>query len=188
MSRLCLRLRGMLVALVVAAGMATVGLAGAEPAGLVDQHGQPVTEAAFGPEFRLVYFGYTHCPDACPLALQVMADAIDGLGRLGERITPVFVSLDPERDTTELLKSYAETFHARMLAVGGNASAIADLAKRYGVTYAKSPGGSPDAYTIDHSTMIYLTDAQGRIVGRFTQSIAPRALGARIVERMMQAQ
>lgn len=185
--RLC-RMLGMLLAFVVAAGAATDALAGEQPPGLVDQNDQPIAEAAFGPEFRLVYFGYTHCPDACPIALQVMADSIDGLGRLGDRIAPVFVSLDPERDTPALLKPYAETFHPRLLAVGGNAAAIGELAKRYGVTYARSPGGSPDSYMIDHSTMIYLTDAQGRIVGRFPQSIAPRALGARIVERLMQAQ
>ncbi len=156
--------------------------------GLFDHRGQPITERDFAPEFRLVYFGYTHCPDACPLALQVMSDAIDGLGRLGERITPVFISVDPERDTPKVLKDYIEMFHPRMLAVTGGAQAIAEIAKRYRVTYAKAPGASEQSYAIDHSTAIYLTDAEGRVLGRFPHEIAPRALGGRIVEKMTQAQ
>ncbi len=168
--------------------LAAAAGAAADDSGLIDQRGQTVTEAQFGPEFRLVYFGYTHCPDACPLALQVMSDAIDGLGRLGERITPVFISVDPERDTPKVLNDYIEMFHPRLLAVTGSAAAIAEIAGRYRVTFAKAPGGSEQSYSVDHSTSIYLTDAEGRALGRFPHEIAPRALGARLVERMMQAQ
>lgn len=182
-----MKLHPILLAILIALA-APVGAAAEAHAPLVDHRGQSVTEAQFGPEFRLLYFGYTHCPDACPLALQVMSDAIDGLGRLGERITPVFVSVDPERDTPKVLNDYIEMFHPRLLAVTGNAAAIADIAKRYRVTFAKAPGGSEQSYSVDHSTTIYLTDAEGRVLGRFPHEIAPRALGTRIVERMMQAQ
>lgn len=166
-------------------GSASQGLA---QGGLIDHRGQPISEAQFAPEFRLVYFGYTHCPDACPLALQTMSDAIDGLGRLGERVTPVFITIDPERDVAQLLKGYIEMFHPRMIAVTGAAGAIAEIAGRYKVTYGKAPGSSEPAYSMDHSTSIYLTTPSGQILGRFPHDIAPRALGTRIVKSLMQAQ
>lgn len=183
-----MRLLPVLFALVLSVFAGVAGARAENPAGLVDHRGQPITEAQFGPEFRLLYFGYTHCPDACPLGLQVMSDAIDGLGRLGERITPVFISVDPERDTPKVLGDYMEMFHPRFLAVTGNAAKIAELAQRYRVTYAKVPSESDQSYSVDHSTSIYLTDAEGRVLGRFPHEIAPRKLGTRIIERIMQAQ
>lgn len=176
------------LALLLSVFAALAGARAESASGLVDHRGQPITEAQFGAEFRLLYFGYTHCPDACPLALQVMSDAIDSLGRLGERITPVFISLDPERDTSKVLGDYIEAFHPRLLAVTGNAAAIGDLARRYGVKFAKAPGTTEQSYSVDHSTMIYLADAEGRVIGRFPHDISPRALGSRVVARMMQAQ
>lgn len=151
---------------------------------LIDQDGQPITEADFAPAYRLVYFGYTHCPDACPVALQVMTDALDRLERLGEPITPVFVSIDPARDTPEVLKRYREMFHPRMKAVTGDADAIAAIAERYKVVYKRVDLGSDRPYTMDHTTSIYLTDKTGRIIGRFLHTLSAGQLAGKIAARL----
>lgn len=151
---------------------------------LIDHTGQAVSESDFGPSYRLLYFGYTHCPDACPLGLQVMSDALDRLGRLGEPIAPVFITVDPERDTPELLKQYIAMFHPRFRAVGGSAAAIAELAGRYKVVFAKVELGDGRPYAVDHSTSIFLTDATGRILARFPHTLTAAELAARITARL----
>lgn len=171
-----------LLALVLAAAAATAEDVGA----LFDHHGRPIAERDFGPDLRLLYFGYTRCPDACPVSLQTMSDALDALGPHGDRITPVFVTVDPERDTPEFLRRYIDMFHPRLVAVSGGAAAIAALAGRYRVKYAKADAGDDRPYTVDHTTTIFLTDRDGAVHGRFPHEIAPRELAQRILQRMAQ--
>lgn len=151
---------------------------------LVDHTGQAVTERDFGPSYRLLYFGYTHCPDACPLGLQVMSDALDRLGRLGDSIAPVFVTVDPERDTPEVLRQYVSMFHPRFRAVSGSEAAIAELAGRYKVVFTKVELGDGRPYAVDHSTSIFLTDATGRVIGRFPHTLTAPELAAKITARL----
>lgn len=156
----------------------------ANDARLIDQNGQTIAEKDFGPSYRLLYFGYTHCPDACPVALQVMSDAIDRLGRIGETITPVFITIDPSRDTPELLKRYVDMFHPRFKAVSGDEKAIGELASTYKVVFTKVDMGPDRPYSVDHSTSIYLTDNTGRLIGRFLHSMTAPQLATKIAGRL----
>lgn len=176
----------------IAAGVVIVGLIAlafatstkAQHPRLLDQNGNVVTESDFGPSYRLIYFGYTHCPDACPVALQIMSDALDHLGRIGDSITPVFVTIDPARDTPDVLKRYAEMFHSRLLAVSGDEAAIAELSARFKVVAAKVEMGPDRPYTMDHSTSIYLTDKTGRVIGRFLHTLTAPELAGKIAARL----
>ena len=114
----------------------------------------------------IVYFGFTYCPDICPTDLQEIGRAIDQLGEAGERIQPLFITLDPERDTADHLKDYVGLFHPRLIGLTGSAAAVREAADAYKVYYRKVETG-PDAYTVDHSAFIYLIDAQGRYLGFF---------------------
>ena len=110
----------------------------------------------------LVYFGFVNCPDLCPATLQAMSAALDRLGEDGTRIAPLFITVDPARDTPDALKAYAANFHPRLVALTGEAAAIAALARAYRVYYQKAVGGTPTDYQIDHSSILYLMDSDGR--------------------------
>jgi protein SCO1/2 len=109
---------------------------------LIDQDGRAVTPASFPDKWLLVYFGYTHCPDACPTALADIAEALDRLGARRAKVQPLFVTLDPERDTLDVLKPYTATFQAGIVGLTGAPERIAALAKAYHVEYRREPGRS----------------------------------------------
>ena len=139
------------------------------PFTLTDQDGRRVTEKDFLGRHMLVFFGFTFCPDICPTELQVMSAALDMMGAEGEKIQPVFVTIDPERDTPEVMKAYVENFGPRLIGLTGTPEEIAAVAKAYRVYYARAAGtSSPDAYLMDHSTIIYLMGPDGRFVKHFT--------------------
>ena len=146
------------------------------PFTLTDQNGTTVTDASFRGKYMLVFFGYTYCPDVCPTELQVMTRAIQSMGAAGEKITPIFVSIDPERDTPEVLKSYVENFDPRMVGLTGSAEQVAVAAKAYRVYYARAGKTGTADYLMDHSSIIYLMDPQGRFVKHFTYSTDAAAL------------
>jgi len=123
------------------------------PFRLIDQNGQTVTDADLKGKWSLVYFGYTHCPDACPTALNDISIALDDLGPKRDAVRAVFITVDPERDTAEALKSYVTSFDAPILALTGSPEAIAQAAKGYRVYYAKHPEAGGD-YSMDHSSVI----------------------------------
>ena len=148
------------------------------PFALVNQDGKPVTDADFKGKLLLIYFGYTFCPDACPTALGVMASAIDKLDVAGERVTPILITIDPERDTPQALKDYVGNFHPRLVGLTGSADEIAKAAKEYRVFYQKQPGASGADYLMDHSTLIYLMGADGKFLTYF----GPQATPAEIAE------
>ena len=132
------------------------------------------------PGWKLVYFGYTHCPDVCPMGLQTMAEAIDALGAVGERITPVFVTVDPERDTPALMKTYVGYFHARFVGLSPSLAELPELAAAWRVKYAKVPGSNPDSYTMDHTASVFLADPAGAVVGRFPHDLGGAAMANKI--------
>jgi protein SCO1 len=149
------------------------------PFRLVDQNGKTVTDADLKGKWSLVYFGYTHCPDACPTALNDISIALDELGPQRNEVRPVFVTVDPERDTPEVLKSYVTAFDAPILALSGTPEEIAQAAKGYRVYYAKHPEAGGD-YSMDHSSVIYVMDPQGRFTASFTHENSPEEIAERL--------
>jgi protein SCO1/2 len=161
-------------------GVALVG----GPFTLTNQDGMKVTEKNYLGKHMLVFFGYTYCPDVCPTELQVMMAALDSLGTEAEKIQPVFVSVDPERDTPEVLKSYVENFGPRLIGLTGTPEEIAAVAKSYRVYYAKAANQtSPDSYLMDHSSIIYLMGPDGRFVKHFPYTTDT----AKLAEELKQA-
>ncbi len=149
------------------------------PFRLVDQNGGTVTDGDLKGKWSLVYFGYTHCPDACPTALNDIAIALDELGPQRSAVRPVFITVDPERDTPEVLKSYVTSFDAPILALTGTPEEIAQAAKGYRVYYAKHPEAGGD-YSMDHSSVIYVMDPEGRFTASFTHQSTPEEIAERL--------
>ncbi len=143
------------------------------PFELVNQDGATVTDADFRGKLMLIYFGFTFCPDACPTALGVMAAAIEKLDVAGERVTPMLISIDPARDTPQALKDYVGNFHPRMVGLTGSDEQIAKVAKEYRVFYQKAPGATGEDYLMDHSTLIYLMDGEGKFLTYFGPQATP---------------
>ena len=157
----------------VSSGSALIG----GPFSLTDQSGRKVTEKDFLGKYMLVFFGYTYCPDVCPTELQVMSAALDSLGARADDIQPVFITVDPQRDTPEVMKQYVANFHPRLLGLTGSPEEIAQVAKAYRVYYSKVDNNSgPDAYLMDHSSIIYMMDRQGKFLRHFTYSTDAPAL------------
>ncbi len=143
-----------------------VDITGAEYArtlSLTDQFGQPRTLADFKGKVTLVFFGFTQCPDVCPGTLSELAQIKAKLGADGKRVQGVFVTLDPERDTPELLKAYMAGFDPSFIALRGTLEQTAQAAKEFKVFYAKARGKSPDSYSIDHTAGSYVFDAKGKV-------------------------
>jgi protein SCO1 len=136
------------------------------PFALIDHTGTPRTEADFRGKLLLVYFGFTYCPDVCPTDLQAIGLALDQLGADGEDVQPLFITVDPERDTPQLLADYVRMFHPRLVGLSGDANAIRQAARAYKVYYAKVATAGDD-YTVDHSGYIYLMDRAGQYLGFF---------------------
>jgi protein SCO1/2 len=130
---------------------------------LTDHTGKPRTLADFRGKAIVVFFGYTQCPDVCPTTLAALADAMRGLGADADRVQVLFVTVDPERDTEELLSRYVPAFDPRFLGLRGDAEATARVAKEFKIVYQKQPGRTPGSYTVDHSAGTFIFDAQGRL-------------------------
>ncbi len=135
---------------------------------LKDQTGKIRTDADFRGQLMLVYFGFTYCPDICPTDLQAIGLAMDQLGADAKSVQPLFVTLDPERDTVEHLAQYVSLFHPKLLGLTGSIDAVQKAADTYRVYYKRvTTGTGPDDYTVDHSAFIYLIDRDGKYLGFF---------------------
>jgi protein SCO1/2 len=130
---------------------------------LTDHDGKPRTLQDFRGKVLVVFFGFTHCPDVCPTTLAELAKARQLLGAQGERVQVVMVTVDPERDTAEVLKQYVTALDPSFLGLTGDADAIARTAKEFKVFYQKSAGSSPQTYSVDHSSGTFVFDPAGRI-------------------------
>ena len=172
---------------------ATRSMAGGEalvggPFTLVDQHGAEITEQDFAGRYMLIYFGYTYCPDFCPMSLSNMAQALDLLSpEQAEQVVPILITVDPERDTVEQLAEYAPLFHPRLVALTGSVEQVKQAAKAYRVYFSKADNGDPDAYLMDHSTFIYLMGPDGRYVRHFSHSATPEEIAAGIEAALAEA-
>lgn len=149
------------------------------PFSLVDHEGRPVTQDTFKGRFMLVYFGYTFCPDICPTALTEMGGALDILGEDGATVTPVFITIDPERDRPEPLKEYLAFFHPRLVGLTGTPEQVAAAAKAYKVVFAKA---AEDEYLMDHTSKIYLMGPDGAYRAHFSHDADAGAMAAKILE------
>jgi cytochrome oxidase Cu insertion factor (SCO1/SenC/PrrC family) len=150
------------------------------PFELVDQNGNTVTDQTFKGKLTLVYFGFTFCPDACPTALGVMSAALDKLDVAADRVVPVFITVDPDRDTPPVMKDYVSNFHPRMVGLTGTPEQIAKVAKAYRVYYQKAAGTAPDDYVMDHTMLIYLMDGDGKYITHFGPDATPDQIAEEI--------
>jgi protein SCO1/2 len=143
-----------------------------EPVGgpfqLIDHTGKHRSDRDFRGRLMLVYFGFTYCPDVCPTDLMAIGQALEQLGPDADAVQPVFITLDPERDTTEHLAEYVPMFHPQLLGLTGSLDAIGAAAEAYKVYFAKVPiGKDAGDYTVDHTSFIYLMDRDGKYLGFF---------------------
>ena len=143
-------------------------LAGASIGGpfeLTDQNGKRVTDRDFAGKYRLIYFGFSYCPDVCPVDLQNVGQALRQLEKqqpdVAEAIQPIFISVDPGRDTPAVLKPFVSAFHPRLIGLTGSPAQIADVAKRYGVYYSKQGADGSKDYGVDHSRIALLFGPKG---------------------------
>ena len=148
------------------------------PFALVDHTGQPRTDADFRGKLMLVYFGFTYCSDVCPTDLQAIAAAMDRLGPASETVQPLFITVDPEKDTPEQLKEYVRLFHPRLIGLTGDARQIRKLTGAYKVYFAKTEPAKASDRGIDHTGYMYLIGRDGQYLGFFP----PGTSAARMVD------
>ncbi|MGB0696863.1 MAG: SCO family protein [Rhodospirillaceae bacterium] len=151
------------------------------PFTLVDASGQTVTEENYEGRYQLFYFGFTYCPDVCPTSLASLATALDLLPEAAlEDIAPIFVTIDPERDTPELVGEYVGHFHPAFIGLSGSPDQIAEVAKTFRVYYAKVEDEDGGDYTMDHSSVLYFMDEEGRFLTHFSHGATPEDMASTI--------
>jgi protein SCO1/2 len=151
------------------------------PFSLVTHEGKAVTEADFRGRYMLLYFGFTFCPDVCPTELGAMSAALNLLGEDGAKVTPVLITIDPERDTPEVLARYVKLFHPRLVGLTGTAEQIAAAAKGWHVYYRKVEDETSSAdYTMDHSSIVFLMGPDGEYLKLFRPMTTPEEMAATI--------
>ncbi len=149
------------------------------PFALVDGAGKTVTDEDFRGRYMLIYFGYTRCPDACPTALNNMALALASLGAARQRVQPIFITVDPERDNGQALTDYVGAFGPDFIGLTGTADQIGRAKRLFKVYAAKHPTKDGD-YDMDHSSIIYLMDPSGRYITNFTHESSPDEIAAKL--------
>ncbi|MFG1479497.1 SCO family protein [Xanthobacter sp. V4C-4] len=157
----------------------TTGAAVGGPFALVDQNGAPVTQAALKGKPTLIFFGFTHCPDVCPTALFEMSEIFGALGPDADKVQAFFVSVDPERDTPPIMKSYLSSFAPQLRALTGTPEAVDAMKKAYRVYSRKVPLTGGD-YTMDHTAVVYLMDKNGTFVAPFNSKRPPADAAAEL--------
>lgn len=154
------------------------------PFRLKDEHGRELTDAEYRGRWMLVFFGYSNCPDECPLTLQKMAAALKGLGPLADRVAPLFITVDPARDTSSRLASYLANFDPRIIGLTGSSQQIAKVSSAYRVYYSTADHEASGADLVSHSTFLYLIDPRGKLSALFSQDITADRLAAALRGRM----
>lgn len=152
------------------------------PFQLIDHRGQKTTEADFAGEKVLLYFGYTHCPDICPTALQDISRAVDALGPEAGKVRPLFITVDPDRDRQEHLAEYVTLFHERMVGLTGTQDKIDEVARAFRVYYSLRKDIDPVDYPVDHSSYSYLLDENWDLKLVFRHDTSPETMAAAIRE------
>lgn len=154
-------------------GQANIG----GPFTLVDHTGKTVTDQDFRGKFMLIFFGYTFCPDVCPTELNTIAAAMDKLGPPADKVVPIFVTVDPQRDTADKLKSYVADFHSRLIGLTGTEEQVGAAARAYRVYYKKVGAENASAdYLLDHSSFVYLMGPDGKFRAYFPFGTTPEKM------------
>src|SRR5882672_7137348 len=163
-------------------------LSGRAPVGgpfeLTDQTGRRRTDADFQGKLVVLYFGYTFCPDVCPTELQSISLALDKLGAAADAVQPLFITVDPGRDTPARLADFVSSFHPRLIALTGSLAEIRKTAIAYRTFFAKNGATTPDNYSVDHTGFIYLVGKDGRYLGFLPPGRAPDAIADAIRTRL----
>ncbi len=155
------------------------------PFTFTDHTGKRVTDKDYRGQEMLIFFGFTSCPDICPAAMQLVSAALDKLGPKAERITPIFITVDPQRDTPERLAEFVANFNPRIVGLTGTPAETAAAAKAYRVYYKKvEDKDAPQAYTMDHTSIMYLMDANGEFITHFSPTTTPDEMAARIAKTL----
>jgi cytochrome oxidase Cu insertion factor (SCO1/SenC/PrrC family) len=156
------------------------------PFELVKHTGETVTDKDFRGRYMLIYFGFTYCPDICPSSLQIMTSALEDLDAATlEKITPVFVTVDPERDTPQLMAEYVSNFHPKLIGLTGSQEQVSKAVKAYRVFAQKQKTGEgADEYTMDHSSFYYLIGPDGNFLTHFNHGVAPGKLAESLKRRV----
>jgi cytochrome oxidase Cu insertion factor (SCO1/SenC/PrrC family) len=148
---------------------------------LTDHHGKAVTNKDYAGKYMLVYFGFTHCPDVCPTDILIMSQTLDELGEDAKKITPIFVTIDPERDTAASMKNYLSNFHPSIIGLTGTDKQIAKAALAYKVFYSRvKDEGSALDYTMSHSAYTYFQDTEGVYLTHFAHDSKPDDIAKKI--------
>ena len=151
------------------------------PFSLVGEGGKTVTDQNFRGRYMLVFFGFTHCPDICPAELQVMSQALDRLGAKADKVVPIFITLDPERDTPETVAKYVQSFGPNFVGLSGSPETVAAAAKAYRVAYTKVENkDSREDHTIDHSALAYLMGPDGKYLAHFPYGTDPEKMAEKL--------
>lgn len=150
------------------------------PFTLTEHTGKTVTEADFDGAYKIVYFGYTYCPDICPTGLTVITEALDLIGDDAAKIKPLFITVDPDRDTVEVMADYHQHFHESFSNLTGTPEQIADVARAYRVFYQKAADSGDDTYLVDHSAITYLMAPGGGFLAHFGPEATPEQLAKAI--------
>ncbi|MBX9752650.1 MAG: SCO family protein [Roseococcus sp.] len=150
------------------------------PFELTNQAGQAVTERDFAGRWLLVYFGFTYCPDVCPTELGTIAAALDAMGPAGDSVTPILITIDPQRDTPAQLADYVSRFHPRLQGLTGTPEQIAAAARRYRVYFARVQRPDMTDYVMDHSSFIYLVGPDAKVRALFRPETSPEAMAAAV--------
>lgn len=150
------------------------------PFEMINQKGETVTEADFRGRHTLIFFGFTYCPDVCPLTLEIIGAAMDELGPIADQVQPVFVSVDPERDTPEIIADYLSYFGDNFVGLTGTADQVAHMLSVYRVYAAKTGDVTSEDYLMDHSTIVYLMGPDGSFMTHFSQIVSPQDLADQI--------
>jgi protein SCO1/2 len=156
------------------------GIALGGPFELIDHTGARVTEASYGERWRLMFFGFTFCPDVCPTELGRVADVLDLLGADAARVAALFVSVDPERDTPAAMADYVGRFHPALTGLTGSPQQVAAIARAFRVFYARVQPPNLSDYLLDHSTFLYLAGPDGRVRALFRADTPPEAIAAAV--------
>ena len=150
---------------------------------LTAHDGSAAHNDSYSGRYRIVYFGFTFCPDICPTELQSISTALDMLGEDAAKVQPLFITIDPERDDVAAMAAYLEHFHPSFVGLTGTPEQIEKVAQAYKIYYAKAAiSEDPEDYTMNHSSFIYIMDCQGRYIRHLSQGAPPeeiaKALGA----------
>ena len=151
---------------------------------LTDHDGRTVTEKDFAGKYRIVYFGFTHCPDVCPTDLAVIGAGLRAFEKdapdRAAKVQPLFITVDPERDTPQVMKRYSQAFHPRILGLTGTPEQIADVAKKHALYYAKEPPQPGGGYNVNHGRMVVLFGPEGEPIALLPHEQGAEAVAAEL--------